>query len=389
MSVAGSGARTHLATRRRLAIGLATLIALFASKGDGGIATAQERFTAETNSQPNALHLVRSLVLSARGYVTGVAWSRDGSRLAAISDFGRKITAWRADGMRLTEFDRLGPYVDNSIAFLSNDTILTAASRSTAEEERLAFTLWSVATGKTSRTIEGPAPGKPGGDNQADHFAISPDGETVAATVPDINQPITLYSLRDRTIVGSIPVSGHDSATSVAFSPDGGTLAVGLISGQVKLFDLKHLDAAPSAITAYSGAPETGVESLSFSPDGRFLATGATVSIGNSAMRTDETERNGTGRTQAPIKIWGVADHRVIAAYPGDLAPVRELSWSADSRYLAAAAGDNKLRVFTPDQPDKPVAVDPARRRGSDPGCLRSRSHLAGPRPAAGAPRRL
>src|SRR5208283_3645053 len=128
-------------TRRNIILGLAGVTALSVWKGKTLIMPLVNVLAANSDWVADRLgRLETRRILSARGYVSGVAWSRDGGRIAAISDFGRWVTVWKADGTRLAEFNRLGTYVDNSIAFLSDELVLTAVSDATQAEEGLLFT---------------------------------------------------------------------------------------------------------------------------------------------------------------------------------------------------------------------------------------------------------
>ena len=77
-----------------------------------------------------------------------------------------------------------------------------------------------------------------------------------------------LWDVATRQQIGS-PLTGHASnVTSVAFSPDGKTLATGTYDGATQLWDV--------ATQQQIGGPLPGnmVNSVAFSPDGKTLATG-------------------------------------------------------------------------------------------------------------------
>jgi WD40 repeat protein len=335
--------------RRSVLVGLTGVAVLSAWKGRNVIAPVLDAFAQGSNSVP-PVRLETSRVLPTRGYATGVTWSRDSSRLAAISDFGRRVTVWQAGGKILAEFVRPGTYVDNSIAFLNNETVLTAVSDTPQLEKGLAFSLWDVTTGTVAGTIEGPEPGKESPLNLAWRFALSFDGGTVAALN---GTSVAFYSTRDWSKVGRLAASApqaFERASAVAFSPDSGTLAVGLFSGgqvtgKVKLFDLKDPDAEPRIFAVYLSGRAVGVDVVAFNPDGRSLAIGAGLAAS-------------AGPGYAPIEVRRLSDGAVIASYlAGDNPPsVRQFSWTPDGRYLAAAMGDN-VQISSPNVPARPIAT--------------------------------
>ena len=65
---------------------------------------------------------------------------------------------------------------------------------------------------------------------------------------------------------------GHENGVySVAFSPDGQTLASGSADKTVRLWDLRQPTAAPTVLRGH----ENAVYSVAFSPDGQTLASGS------------------------------------------------------------------------------------------------------------------
>ncbi len=118
--------------------------------------------------------------------------------------------------------------------------------------------------------------GNGGNANLMSSVAFSPDGKTLAAgdydgavTLWDVSGPAAPVQLGQPITVGYT-----DSVNSVAFSPDGKTLAAGDYDGAVTLWDVSG-PAAPVQL----GDPITvgdshSVDSVAFSPDGKTLAAG-------------------------------------------------------------------------------------------------------------------
>ena len=68
-----------------------------------------------------------------------------------------------------------------------------------------------------------------------------------------------------------------------------------------------------------------GVDSVSFSPDGRLLATG--------------------GRDNT-VKIWDSATGQALQSLEGHQKPVLTVAFSPDGRWLASGSGDNSVRLW-------------------------------------------
>jgi hypothetical protein len=108
----------------------------------------------------------------------------------------------------------------------------------------------------------------PGGSGAVLSLTFSPDGSALAAAGGDA------VRLWDRDNPGMDPtVLPVEEATSVAFSPAGGMLAVGTDDGAVAVYDR-----ASGEATVLPGQSEAhfypSIEALAFSPDGKRLAAG-------------------------------------------------------------------------------------------------------------------
>jgi hypothetical protein len=120
-------------------------------------------------------------------------------------------------------------------------------------------------------------------------------------------------------------LTGHaDSVFTVAFSPDGRTLASGS-SKPIKLWDV----ASGRELRTITGHANnnilTNVWTVAFSPDGRTLAS---------------CSSNNT------IKLWEVASGRELRTLAGHTSSVYSVAFSPDGRTLASGSSDNTIKLW-------------------------------------------
>ena len=146
--------------------------------------------------------------------------------------------------------------------------------------------------------------------------AFSPDGKTLASGGAD--RRIQLYeSLTGRVIAF---LSGHRHPVKcVAFSPDGITLASGDTMGEIKLWNV----ASGSERTTLR--PKGTINTIAFAPDGRTLAIGF---------------HNGA------VELWDLREAKRRAVLSGHKDMVHCLAFSADGKTLATGSRDRTVRLW-------------------------------------------
>ena len=121
------------------------------------------------------------------------------------------------------------------------------------------LTVWETATWTVVRSLpEQPQP--------ILSSVISPDGKLLATTSESAPEPVQLWDLSTATALRVMKRAR--AARRIAFAPDGATLAVGQIDGNISLFD-----PATGHLLAASRGHEGPIFGLGISPDGKLLAT--------------------------------------------------------------------------------------------------------------------
>ncbi|BCL37395.1 hypothetical protein NSMS1_38420 [Nostoc sp. MS1] len=147
--------------------------------------------------------------------------------------------------------------------------------------------------------------------------AFSPDGQTLASGSGD--ETIKIWNVSTGRLLQTL--TGHSKyVSSVAFSPDGQTLASGSQDKTIKLWNLTTGKLLQS-LTDHSHS----VNSVVFSPDGHTVASGS----------YDNT-----------IKIWNVSTGSLLQSFSGHSNWVRYVAFSPNGQTLASGSDDNTVKLW-------------------------------------------
>ena len=256
-------------------------------------------------------------LLQGEGSGMALAWSSDGKGLASANGV-YTIELWdMSSGVRPVRVLQGHKKGVTSVAWTPNGKAVASGSVDTT------IGLWNPVSGKMVRMLKGHP-------EAVSSVAWSPDGSMLASGSAAAtnygkegvrtDKVLLLWDSAGRLIRA---LEGHgNSVESVAFSPDGKTLASGSIDETIRLWN------------AADGKPirtlqaQSQVQSVTWSPDGRTIASGEF--LGN-------------------IQLWDVASGKKLRTFPAHDNFVSVVAWSPTGNVIASEGGDDAIRLWDPE----------------------------------------
>ena len=269
--------------------------------------------------------------------MTQLAFSPDGSVLAAAQDFAVKI--WQVGDWAPLEPFQTGTITDTAFS-LDGALLATGASFSLSVE------LWEVSSGELLGTLLAP------GDTT--QVVFSPDGETLVSA--HIGGTITIWRFSDETLLHTI--DAHNGIiTSLAVSPDGELVA------SASLFPdptVKVWCTADGSLVRTLESQNFRGGNVFFSPDGEYLAATSDTTLGTNLWRVSDWSLEDimpiwgsafTPDSMAVVEIvgsgvvfWQVGERKMVKGW--QTAGVTVVTFSPDGSLVAFGTTKGEIQVW-------------------------------------------
>ena len=302
-------------------------------------------------SESMKVNLMHSLQHSS--IVCCVKFSGDGRYVAA----GCNRVAYLYDAAAGVAAQPVGQFTDQrpteqdsyirSVCFTAdNQSLITGAEDKTVK-------VWDIASGRIKHTYGGET------GHKLDIYSLdaSSDGRLIASGSGDKTVKLwniaggdCLHTLGGEAAAGSGQGTGPtDGVTSVSISPDGRTLAAGSLDKVVRLWDTttgqflaKLGDGDSAAAGQHTSGHGDSVYSVAFSPDGQTLASG---SLDNSIMLWDvsQARQSGGGSSSG-----GSSSPAMVTKFTGHTDFVLSVAFSVDGSLLMSGSKDRTVQFWEP-----------------------------------------
>jgi WD40 repeat protein len=185
-------------------------------------------------------------------------------------------------------------------------------------------------TGDLIQNISGPTDAKSIRHNSAFVFAASADGSLVAMSNNTNLGHVWVFQTTNWTITKTVDVKG--AAFALSFAPSG-RLAVGETGGLVEVVNLET-STIEQSISAYLDHRSVG--SVSFSPDGDFLAVAPTVGLIHQKLDA------------GPVRVWQTETWQQLASLGSvsDDQTFSQVAWSPEGKLLSATSFSGAFYVW-------------------------------------------
>ena len=246
-------------------------------------------------------------------WVNNIVFSPDGRLIA--SGKGDQVLLWETNTGHLKETLNQKGLIVSSVAFSRDGNTLASGNSDNT------LLLWDMETRQLKSEIIVP-PLEPNISSRISIVVFSPDDKTLASS-GGVHEDGSIYLWDVASGQLEATLKGYIwNVQSISFSPDGKTLASCSLEETIKLWDV----ASGQLKTILKGHTDN-VYSVVFSPDGKTLASGS-------------------GSNDESIRLWDVATGQYKTKLKGDMGWVLSVAFSPDGKTLASGNIDKQVQLW-------------------------------------------
>ena len=255
------------------------------------------------------------------GGATALVFSPDG-RLVATAGYDGMVRLWRiADGA--SRVFRVSGRPLWTIGWSPDGSTLAAAGEDTR------IHLWPAAGNGTARILAGHL-------RNVWHIAFSPDGRTLASG--GFDRDLRLWEVASGRAVRTM--HGHEQGiVGVAIRATDGMIATGADDATIRLWRGDGTPLRTFAAGQY-------VDSVTFSADGKWLASGGRESHGINAVVKQVFGHRLASGYGVSTRLWRVSDGAMIAAFDRQSDDVVAVAISPDGQWFASGSDDGTVALW-------------------------------------------
>jgi WD40 repeat protein len=292
------------------------------------------------------------------GAVYSVAYSKDGKHIASTGE-DSSIIVWNAETGQKEAVLIGHKSKSNAVVFMPDGKRIISCG---FQEPSI---LWDIASGQQLQKFASPNPAMTGSNG----FAISSDGRWLATShgvyeTADGHLDCFFLDKANNDNPEDDWLLGNSHMYGIAFSNDDKLLAAStVLQGHIGLLDTSNWE-----VIAHVHSPDSPYISLSFSPDGEYLAAGddngkvelwnvnpfkLIAVLGRHAARVKAVAFSPDGSQvvsssdDKTVALWNIGSRSLATRIGTHVAPVRSVAFSPDGKHVVSGEHDKSVRVHT------------------------------------------